>query len=59
MQKQKQKEEKQEKLQHNRGRKNERKRQNGFVQHLEPRACVGNDSMVFPPHIRSVKKEKK
>jgi hypothetical protein len=25
---------------------------NGFVQHLEPRACVGNDSVVFPPQLK-------
>jgi hypothetical protein len=34
-------------------------RQIGFVQHLEPRAYVGNDGVVFPPHMRSVKKYKK
>jgi hypothetical protein len=31
---------------------------NGFDQHLEPRACVRNDNMVFPPHMRSVEKIK-
>jgi hypothetical protein len=25
---------------------------NGSVQHLEPRACVGNDSVVFPPELK-------
>jgi hypothetical protein len=30
-----------------------RKHTNGFLQHLEP--CVGNNSVVFPPHMRSVK----
>jgi hypothetical protein len=30
-----------------------------FVQHLEPWACVRMGSVVFPPHWRSVKKEKK
>jgi hypothetical protein len=29
----------------------------GFVQHLEPQACVGNDSVVFPPLLRCVKKK--
>jgi hypothetical protein len=29
---------------------------NGFVQHLEPRACVRNNSVLFPPQMRSVKK---
>jgi hypothetical protein len=29
----------------------------GFVQHLEPRACVGKNSVVIPPHMRSVNKE--
>jgi hypothetical protein len=29
----------------------------GFFQHLEPRACVGNDSVVFPHHMRNVKKK--
>jgi hypothetical protein len=28
----------------------------GFVQHLEPRACVGNDNVVFPFYMRSIKK---
>jgi hypothetical protein len=27
----------------------------GFAQHLESRACVRNDSVVFPTHMRSVK----
>jgi hypothetical protein len=27
-----------------------------FVQHLKPRASIGNNSVVFPPHVRSVKK---
>jgi hypothetical protein len=28
----------------------------GFAQHLEPRACVGNNSVVFPPQLRCVQK---
>jgi hypothetical protein len=32
------------------------KQTNGFVQHLEPRACVSNDSVVYPSHMRSIKK---
>jgi hypothetical protein len=33
------------------------KQTNGFVQHLEPQACVRNDSVVFSPHMRRVKKK--
>jgi hypothetical protein len=29
----------------------------GFVQHLEPQACVGNVIVVFPPQLRCVKKK--
>jgi hypothetical protein len=25
---------------------------NGLVQHLEPRACIGNGSVVFPPRLK-------
>ncbi len=25
-----------------------------LIIHLDPRGCVGNDSVVFPPHMRSV-----
>jgi hypothetical protein len=33
-----------------------RKQTDGFVQHLEPLACVRNDSVMSPPHMRSVYK---
>jgi hypothetical protein len=29
-----------------------------YVQHLEPQACVRNDSVVFPHHMQSVKRTK-
>jgi hypothetical protein len=31
----------------------------GFVQHLEFQACIRNDSVVFPPQLRCVKKGSK
>jgi hypothetical protein len=35
------------------------KHKNGFVQHLEPRACIGNDHVMYPSHMRSAEKNKK
>jgi hypothetical protein len=35
------------------------KQTNGFVQHLEPRACGGNANVVLPPHMRTIYKNKK
>jgi hypothetical protein len=32
------------------------KSMDGFVQHLEHESRVENDSVVFPPHMRSVNK---
>jgi hypothetical protein len=28
------------------------KKENGFVQDLEPATCVGGDSLVFPPQLK-------